>query len=177
MKLVSLAGPLLAFAAFTVPGISPAAAQQPQRPDCSAPEYRQFDFWVGEWEVVTPAGQPAGTNRISRILKDCVLLEEWTSASGNKGRSFNVYSRSGRMWHQTWVDDAGVLLLLEGGIRDGNMVLEGETKRPDGSGVLNRITWSVVDGNPDTVRQYWQTSTDGGETWTTAFDGTYRRKR
>ena len=56
------------------------------------------------------------------------------------------------------------------------MVLEGETKGADGKTVMNRITWSVLDGNPDSVRQLWQNSADGGSTWTTAFDGTYRRK-
>jgi len=61
-------------------------------------------------------------------------------------------------------------------LRDGDMVLEGETKRPDGTAIMNRITWSIVDRDPDTVRQHWQSSTDGGATWTTAFDGTYRRR-
>ena len=33
----------------------------PQRkPPCSAPEYHQFDFWLGDWEVTTPDGKPAG---------------------------------------------------------------------------------------------------------------------
>jgi hypothetical protein len=26
------------------------------------------------------------------------------------------------------------------------------------------------------VRQHWETSKDGGATWTTAFDGYYRRR-
>ena len=35
-------------------------------PPCDAPEFRQFDFWLGEWTVTKPDGQLAGTNRISR---------------------------------------------------------------------------------------------------------------
>ena len=177
MRPDSLAKCSLACAVLFAAGPGGARAQQPQRPDCSAPEYRQFDFWVGEWDVTTPAGQPAGVNRITRILKDCVLLEEWTGAGGGTGRSYNTWSRSDGTWHQTYVDDAGTLLLLTGGLRNGAMVLEGETKGPGGAAIRNRITWSVVDGDADRVRQHWETSSDGGATWSTAFDGTYRRRR
>lgn len=177
MKRLCIARSLLSCAMLATIGAAAASAQQPQRPDCTAPEHRQFDFWVGEWDVTNPAGQTAGTSRITRILKDCVLLEEWSGAGGGRGQSFNIYAREDGKWHQSWVSDAGVLLLLEGGLRDGMMVLEGESKAPDGSPVMNRIAWSLVDGDPDRVRQHWETSADAGVTWTTAFDGTYRRRR
>lgn len=153
-----------------------AAAQQPARPDCSAPEYRQFDFWVGDWDVTNPAGKQVGTSHITRILKECVIHEDWTDAGGNKGESYNIWSRSDRNWHQSWVSDAGVLLLLTGGLQEGSMVLEGDSKQGSAS-VKNRITWSVIGKDPDRVRQHWTQSTDGGSTWTTAFDGTYTRRR
>jgi len=152
------------------------AAQQAARPDCSAPEHRQFDFWVGDWDVTNPAGKRVGSSHISRILKDCVIHEEWTDASGNKGESFNIWSRADRRWHQSWVSDAGAYLLLTGGLKDGAMVLEGETRQGPAV-VLNRIAWSIIDGDRDRVRQHWTTSKDGGATWTTAFDGTYTRRR
>src|SRR5690606_4507313 len=92
--------------------LAPAAAraQQPNRqppPTCDAPEYRQFDFWVGEWEVMNPAGTKLGTNRITRMLKDCVIHEDWTDAGGSRGQSFNIWSRQDRKWHQSWVSDTG----------------------------------------------------------------------
>lgn len=151
-------------------------AQQQAPPDCSAPEFRQFDFWVGDWTVTNPQGQTAGTNRITRILKNCVLLEEWTGATGSSGKSFNTWSRQDGQWHQTWVSDTGALLLLAGGLKDRSMVMEGTTKAPDGSTVHNRITWSTINGNADRVRQHWEQSRDAGGTWTTAFDGTYVRR-
>ena len=50
----------------------------------------------------------------------------------------------------------------------------GETPQAGGGRQLERITWT---SNPDgTVRQHWEQSTDGGKTWTTAFDGLYRKK-
>jgi hypothetical protein len=53
------------------------------------------------------------------------------------------------------------------------MVLEGETppSAPGGPATKNRITWSPeAEGR---VRQHWETSADGGKTYTTAFDGMY----
>jgi hypothetical protein len=110
------------------------------------------------------------------MLKDCVIHEEWMGAGGGKGESFNIWSRADRMWHQSWVSDAGVLLLLTGELKDGAMVLEGDSKQ-GGETVKNRITWSRVDDDPDRVRQHWTISKDGGATWTTAFDGIYKRRR
>lgn len=43
-----------------------------------------------------------------------------------------------------------------------------------GAPTLQRITWSVEPGG--SVRQLWESSTDGGTTWTVAFDGRYVRK-
>ncbi|MCI0433460.1 MAG: DUF1579 domain-containing protein [Gemmatimonadetes bacterium] len=166
--------------AAILPGLlaAPASAQAPQQgpQDCSAPEHRQFDFWLGEWNVTNPAGQPAGRNRITSILKNCVLLEEWTGAGGSSGRSYNVWSRADRRWYQTWVDDRGDLLMLTGGSRDGAMVLEGSTPAQGGGTTLHRVTWSLIDGDPRRVRQLWEQSRDNGTTWTIAFDGTYTRR-
>ena len=161
---------------FTLAVTGGAHAQQPQPPDCSAAEHRQFDFWVGTWDVSLPNGNRAGENRISLILKDCVLLEEWTGAGGMSGKSYNIWDRTRQVWHQTWVSDAGALLQLEGKLVDGAMVLEGNTLGANGATIMNRVTWSQVGTSPDRVRQYWQQSSDGGATWSAAFDGLYTKR-
>ena len=80
-----------------------------------------------------------------------------------------------RRWYQTWVDDKGNVLLLSGGRQGAKMVLEGDS--PDGKGgtVRNRISWSPLAAGH--VRQVWETSSDGGKTWETAFDGDYGPRR
>ena len=148
----------------------PLTAQQP--PPCGAPEYRQFDFWVGSWNVFNPAGQQVGTNTIDRTLDGCALHEQWKSAGRHWGFSYNIYDRSSGKWHQSWVDNGGLLLLIEGGLENGKMVLSGTTQGTQGS-VLNRITWTPV--ATDSVRQLWETSTDEGKSWSVAFDGMYVR--
>ena len=144
---------------------------------CASPEHRQFDFWQGEWEV-REEGHVAGTNRITRVLGGCALREEWSGAGGGKGTSLNVYDTAQRRWHQTWVDDKGLVLLLEGEWRGGKMVLEGERPAPGGEGAARttreRITWTPQPSGR--VRQLWESSSDDGKTWQVVFDGIYSKK-
>jgi hypothetical protein len=148
-----------------VPTNALAQDARPERTPCSAPEHRQFDFWIGDWEVRRPDGEVAGRNVIEPILGGCALRESWTGAKGMRGTSLNTYSALDGKWHQTWVDEEGTLLLLSGALRDGKMVLEGETP------VRHRITWSPLEDGR--VRQLWETSPDSGATWNVVFDGTY----
>ena len=133
---------------------------------CATAEYRQFDFWVGEWEVKTPDGKLAGHNRIEKVLGGCALHESWTGASGGRGHSYNAYDAQRKVWHQTWVDRQGSVLLLEGGLKDGAMVL---------ANAGNRITWTPRKGG--TVTQVWETTADQGASWKTVFHGVYRLQR
>lgn len=150
---------------------APAARPAP----CTAPEYHQFDFWIGDWDVVDSAGVLQGTNHVTRPLGECVLQEHWSDTHGMKGESYNVYDATRGVWHQTWVDDHGSLLVLEGKFENGRMTMSGRTaargKRP---AMLQRITWTPqADG---VVRQFWQSSSDDGKTWSVAFDGYYKPK-
>jgi hypothetical protein len=158
---------------FTLLAAGSAHAQGQQ--GCVAPEYRQFDFWVGAWSVTTPRGQVAGTNRIEKILGGCVLQEHWSSANGGDGTSLNMWNAADSTWRQVWMDAGGNLLELKGRLVGTDMVLSGTRSTPGRPGVvtIDRITWTPLpDGN---VRQHWESSTDDGATWTTAFDGLYAR--
>ena len=154
-------------------GVSTSSPAQGPSPPCAAAEHRAFDFWVGEWNVHGASGKLAGTNSIKREIGGCVLHERYDTGRGYSGESFNIYDAARKVWHQTWVDSAGLLLLLEGGPRDGRMVLEGQTTGTDGKTTKHRITWTP---NPDgSVRQFWESTATNGD-WTVAFDGKYTRK-
>lgn len=143
----------------------------PTRPDCSAAEHRAFDFWIGDW-VVSSDGKLAGHNTISVDHKGCTLREEWRSASGSRGSSLNTWDRRSRQWKQFWIDDSGTLLELVGDIEDGDMVMSTHIDSPKGP-ATHRIRWTP---NPDgSVRQHWQSRTDGSDEWSTVFDGLYVR--
>jgi hypothetical protein len=153
-----------------------AAAPASAVPSCDEAEYRQFDFWIGDW-AVTSNDQPAGANRVHTILDGCALQENWQGSGpgGVSGTSFNIYDKANGRWHQTWVDSTGTLLQLDGGLVDGVMVMSGQRPAPDGKGVtLHRISWTA---SPDgTVRQLWEASTDNGGNWKVLFDGLYQRR-
>lgn len=140
---------------------------------CDAPGYRQFDFWIGQWAVSGAGGKLAGHNRIEAAYEGCVLRETYTTAGGYRGESLNVYDAGRDRWHQTWVDNSGRLLLLEGGLSGADMVLEGTSTERDGSVGRHRIRWTPnADGS---VRQHWQVRDQAGG-WKTLFDGVYVRK-
>jgi hypothetical protein len=157
--------------------VSAAAQSTTPPPACQLTEHRQFDFWLGEWDVTLPNGNKAGTNRIQSINAGCALREEWTGARGFTGTSLNAFDASAGRWHQTWIGSDGVLLMLDGGLRDGAMELSGVTTGANGARTLHRIRWTPLGGTPPTVRQLWESSTDDGKTWVVTFDGMYRRKQ
>lgn len=140
----------------------------------ASPEFRQFDFWIGEWEVKTPQGQPAGTSSVQLILGQCIILENWTGGSGTSGKSFNIYDTNDKKWHQTWVDDKGTHTHYIGALQDGKMVIVADTIVA-GKKTLAKMTFSKLP-NGD-VRQFGENSTDDGKTWVTAFDLFYSRKK
>ena len=151
-----------------------AGMAQDDSASCTALEYRQFDFWLGDWEVRRPDGRLAGTNRVTSEFGGCVLQEHYDTERGYSGSSFNIYDAGRKRWHQTWVDTSGLLLELDGGLVDGSMILEGETVGPYGVVTRHRITWTPnADGS---VRQLWE-SREGSDEWTVTFDGLYTRSR
>jgi hypothetical protein len=139
----------------------------------AAPQFRQFDFWIGEWEAKNPQGLVGGTSSIQLILGTCIIYENWTGTSGTNGKSFNIYDTTDKKWHQTWVDDKGTFAHYIGGFVNGRMVLVADTI-VSGKKMLAKMTFTkLADGS---VRQHGENSADDGKTWTTSFDFTYVRK-
>ena len=174
VRAVALAA-LAALAALSIPfAVAAQSTAAPQAAPCSTAEYRQFDFWIGDWEVRRPDGRVVGHNKIEPALNGCTLVEQWTSTGNSRGTSLNFYDSASRQWHQTWIDNSGSPIYLNGGLSDGKMVLESQTKNAQGQNVHHRITWTPLEGGG--VRQHWESSSDGARTWTTLFDGQYRKR-
>ena len=155
-----------------------AVVARPGAKPCESSEHRQFDFWVGHWDVFGPAGKKVGENRIEVIADGCALLEQWTGNGGVTGKSLNIYDTIDRRWHQTWVDNSGTLAdARRPASIDRSMVMSmtGPSPTDPKATVLQRITWTPAsDGS---VRQLWELSSDAGKTWTVLFDGRYVRAR
>jgi hypothetical protein len=147
------------------------------------PEARQLDFWIGDWDVTPwqapPASNPAviGTNRIEPILEHCVLMENWQGGGPmpSSGKSMNFWDLNRRKWRQVWVADGGGSLDYIGAFVDGAMRFEGWSLAPNGSRVMQKLTFFPI--SKDTVRQLFETSADSGKTWQPGFDGRYVRRK
>jgi len=161
-------------AAMGVMAQSIASADSAKSAACSDPVYRQFDFWMGDWDAfdVDNPSKPVARTRVTRILDGCVLLEDYQATDGHTGQSFTIYDASRHIWHQTWVTNRGALLTIEGGIQAGAMVLSGTDLTYDNKERRVRGTWRAVDGG---VRESAVISTDGGKTWNPWFDLLFRQ--
>lgn len=141
-----------------------------QHPCADDPARRAFDFFIGDWQVTTPDGVPAGTNRIEAILGGAALIERWASTHGYEGTSLNRLDPVAGTWCQTWVDDQGDVTEFV----DGH--LDGDAMRfvAHGDGVERRL--SFFPEGLDALRQLSEMSTDGGVTWAVEYDLRYRRR-
>ena len=166
LKTVLLA--TIVFFAVTLPTADVRSAAAPQSPSCSAPEYHQFDFWLGDWDAFDFGGTTKVARlRVDSILDGCVLLENYEGADGHKGQSFSIYDASRKVWHQTWVTNRGELLMIEGAKQGDAMILSGSDRTKDGAERHVRGVWKPENGG---VRETAVRSTDGGKTWTPWFD-------
>jgi ketosteroid isomerase-like protein len=150
------------------------AADSAKTDSCTAAEYRQFDFWIGDWDVFdvdSPAKQVARVH-VDRILDGCVLREDYQDTDGHQGQSFSIYDASRKVWHQSWVTNRGQLLQLDGGPQASGMSLRAVEQIDNGKDKQIRGTWRPVEGG---VRETAATSMDGGTTWNPWFDLLFRR--
>jgi hypothetical protein len=156
------------------------SASSVQATPCAKPEQKQLDFWLGEWELTWPgnkSGETAhGTNSVKRVLDGCVVEENFNGGTAMhlRGTSVSLFdARSGR-WKQTWVDNEGGYLDFVGEFKDGQMVLQREAARPDGTKALQRMVYKNI--TPNEFDWSWERSLDGGKTWQVLWPIHYRRK-
>jgi hypothetical protein len=142
--------------------------------NCCTEKHAEFDFWIGTWTVTNPDGTAAGNNKLEKIQDNCILRENWISATpGYTGTSYNFYNAQKQLWEQIWVDNQGGTLHLKGNRIGNKMILKtDEQSNADGQKFYHRVTWTKnEDGS---VRQYWETITNGNDI-SVAFDGLYKK--
>jgi hypothetical protein len=156
---------------------SAAADTAPPAPSgCSAAEYHQLDFWIGDWDTFesdSPGGASVARARVDPIAQGCAIHELYEQEDGLIGDSILSYDPVLKKWQQTWVTNRGSIMVLTGNFSDGTLVLEGDAHLMDGRSVMQRITWKT---QGDGVRESAVLSKDGGATWTPAFDVLFRKR-
>lgn len=139
---------------------------------CSSAQYREFDFWLGEWVVETETGKQAGRNRIESVHGGCLLVESWSGSRGSTGTSMSYFSGHDRQWHQLWVSP-GVIIDISGGLADdGSMRLVGTIYYQAEDALFPfRGSWSQ---QPDgSVVQFFEEAR-AADDWKPWFRGIYR---
>ena len=157
----------------------PVAAQTPNTPTpCQGDLYRAFDFWLGHWDVYDTQGKKLGENVITSQEGGCLILEQWTSASGGTGQSYNyVDVASGpdgeAQWRQIWVSQ-GFTIDYSGNLNDtGTLELIGTITYRNGTKAPFKGQWTPQDDG--SVRQYFEQYDKAKEQWTPWFLGIYRK--
>lgn len=144
---------------------------------CSAEEFDQFDFWVGDWDVFpNGANQLVAQSKIEKLYGNCAIRENWMPLKGGSGGSLSGFDPDTKIWRQTWIGSQPGHVDFTGGLANGRMVLTGHWRNVNGPGqsALIRMTYSKnIDGS---VRQFGEQSIDHGLNWTSSFDFIYRKK-
>ena len=170
--LLALPAPLAAKRPLPLP---PPVPRSPPT-NCETPEHRQFDFWVGDWDVVHTERQDTmvGGNTVVRDYSGCGIREDWRPFTMEYAGSISSYDPREKIWRQTWVDSFNAHVQLVGGFRDGKMVLSGPWPNlKDGKTGLMRVSWAP---SGEGLRQVGEYSMDDGKTWIRSFDYTYYRR-
>ncbi len=142
---------------------------------CCSPKYKQFDFWIGDWNVYDKSGQQVGENLIQKLEDDCILNERWKGAKGGTGRSYNYYDATDDTWNQLWLDNKGSNLKLKGKREGNKMILTSEwLKGTKVALYANRITW--IKHKDGSITQLWEIIGKDGNVLSIAFEGIYKRK-
>ena len=142
----------------------------------SRPEYRQFDFMLGEWEVRAPnTEQVVGHNRFEKVVHSCAVAESYVQGSSYVGKGHHYFDPYMKRWRQVWTDSGGGVGELTGEYRDGALRYEGEVHDINGKKSVVRGTFFNL--SPGRARQLGETSTDGGKTWQVQFELYYLRKQ
>jgi len=144
---------------------------------------REFDFWVGEWDVYKNGTNVlAGISKIEMASGGCMILENWTSkgATPFNGKSMNYVNPSTGKWEQLWIGSDGIHTnnpqkFIDGEYRDGAMRFTFEQITQQNQKQIGRFIF--YNNGPDEVRQFNEVSSDNGKTWTTVYDFIYKRRK
>jgi hypothetical protein len=156
---------------------------QSQWPCMDNAQARQFDFWVGEWDVYAAGAEGiVGKSKIEIASGGCMILENWTAIGGppNEGKSMNYINSTTGRWEQFWIGSGGLnknnpQKFVDGEFRDNAMRFVFEQFGKSGNKQIGRFIF--FNEGPDQVRQFNEVSDDNGKTWTTAYNLTYKRKK
>jgi tetratricopeptide (TPR) repeat protein len=146
-------------------------------PCLNLPGAREFDFWLGDWDVYLTSNLniKTGFNRITQASGGCVILESWEAVGPHNGMSINYLDASTGKWKQYWAGSGrDITEFYDGEYIDRAMRFKWDVTMPDGTTRKGKLTFTNME--PGKVRQYSEQSSDGGKTWQAVYDFTYIKR-
>jgi hypothetical protein len=140
--------------------------------------YQRLAFWVGDWEILDPAGAHYATQRVRAAVDTCAITAEWTGRMGDKGLGTSAFDRLSGEWRQMYVSNqvpapTGVFLRKSDRSYTGPGVRFISLLDPaDGNPARSRVTIMPLDDHR--ALQLFENSSDGGKTWQTLFKAEHR---
>ncbi len=141
--------------------------------NCCTESHKEFDFWVGDWNVYDKSGKKVGENKIEKLENECIVSENWKGTTGS-GRSYNYYNSADSTWNQVWISSSGNNLVLKGKAGKNKMILKSELIENAKGTYYNQITWTK--NEDDSVTQVWEVLNEKEQPISTSFEGVYKLK-
>ena len=141
---------------------------------CAEKAHRDFDFWLGLWEVSSSKGQVVGHNKIKRI-NPCLILESWRGKKGSQGTSMNYFDPQKGKWVQHWVSGDGTIIHLEGEFKNQAMSMVGTIYYAKSKKTFPfKGEWAIL--ADQRVRQTFHQQDPKNQKWNPWFDGYYKKQ-
>lgn len=161
--------------------------------NCADKNFKEFDFWLGEWEIKQKILKADGTwfeskaeTKVSKILDGCAVQENWegevfffwegmNQPEKIKALSVRFFDAKTQKWTINWMDTRSPKFsVFEGDFNYGKGELFRSLKDENGSETVLRITFSDI--KADSVHWDLAFSKDGGKTFTMLWIMEMKRK-
>jgi hypothetical protein len=149
-----------------------ALATQHIAPSCSTPHHREFDYFIGNYNVFDKTGKQIGTDEVTSEMDGCALLERWHGRTV-QGVGYSGYDDTRKQWVQTFFQNDGTVLIFRGNMTKDGILIAGIDYPKPGITEENRVLFRPLSNG---FEEYWTASTDSGRTWHVVFDGFFRRR-
>jgi hypothetical protein len=177
-SLLAIASMALSVVACTLHSAAAAESPPPVAP-CSSPEYHQFDFWVGDWQVFDAAThQLVGFDHVAKLAEGCIVQQNISMLTDLYRRPGVPYRMSGisvnrfdgERWLELWADNQWGAIALKGA-PDAKAAMVLTTIIPSRNRDMRLVWEQHVDGSVE-IFQY--VAVAGSGKWETVGDLIYR---
>ncbi|MFT6866068.1 MAG: hypothetical protein ACJA08_000895 [Cyclobacteriaceae bacterium] len=139
-----------------------------------------FDFWVGDWTASWDEGngmEQLGTNTITKSLDEKVIVENFRiikgQSEGFKGMSMSVFQPRFNRWKQAWTDNQGGYFDFTGEFDGDKRIFKTLVTERASKQILQRMVFYDIQN--DAMTWDWESSQDGGETWSLQWRIFYKK--